>query len=278
MEILLSVALVTRNRPERLKSVLKSLFNQRILPFEVIISDDSDSEQSIALNKELSDIYSCKYITGPRKGLYANRNFGAKHCTGTHIRTMDDDHEFPENHLQLCLDAIRTDYDAVWVIGEYTHLDEQRPLPPPVPGQLHPRGFSYKPKDMNRYFGISCGASIYPKSVITNEILNLENYKFGILYLEYGARLYNSGYRINFLDTTYIIHNSYDTSAPSAEVVNGAKVFSMLMFSFFHNPLFFNKLKTILQIAIDLSKNRYSTKLFIYSYNEFKFYSTALKP
>src|SRR3954454_3566516 len=97
--IKLSVALVTRNRPDSLRRTLESLKQQSLQPYEVIISDDSDNETLIAVNNELAQKYSCRYIKGPGKGLYANRNFVARHCSGTHIRTMDDDHEFPENHL-----------------------------------------------------------------------------------------------------------------------------------------------------------------------------------
>ncbi|MFM6022178.1 MAG: glycosyltransferase family 2 protein, partial [Dolichospermum sp.] len=42
--ILLSIALVTRNRPESLERCLKSLRSQNVQPFEVVISDDSDIE------------------------------------------------------------------------------------------------------------------------------------------------------------------------------------------------------------------------------------------
>src|SRR4051812_34264064 len=98
-DILLSIALVTRNRPKSLERTLQSLRIQKIWPHEVVISDDSDIEAAIKQNKRLALLYACKYIKGPGRGLYANRNFAAKHCSGTHIRTMDDDHEFPENHL-----------------------------------------------------------------------------------------------------------------------------------------------------------------------------------
>ena len=276
MQILLSIALVTRNRPQRLETVMSSIIRQYSNPFEIIIADDSNSEDCITENKAIAHKYGCKYLSGPQRGLYANRNFVAKQCTGTHIRTMDDDHEFPENHFKYCLEAIQLDCDAIWTIGEYTHLEMIRTLPAPVPGQLHAKGYAYKPENMDEYYGISCGASIYPRSVIDKCILNIEIYKFGIVYLEYGARLLNRGYRIRHLDATYVIHNSYETSAPSSEVVNEAKVFSMFMLSFYNKPTFYNKILTFTQIAADVIRNEYSITLVKRAYNEFKNMSKQL--
>src|SRR4030095_1228767 len=131
--IKLSVALVTRNRAESLARTLKNLSRQILQPYEVIISDDSDIEVMVALNIELALRYGCKYIKGPGRGLYANRNFVAKQCSGTHIRTMDDDHEFPENHLIECLRAIKEEPKTIWTIGEFYPTDKVRNLPAPVP-------------------------------------------------------------------------------------------------------------------------------------------------
>lgn len=93
-EIRLSVALVTRNRVGSLRLTLRSLQQQETPPYEVIVSDDSDNE-SAAQTQELVQEFGFVYLRGPQRGLYANRNHVALACKGTHIRTMDDDHEFP---------------------------------------------------------------------------------------------------------------------------------------------------------------------------------------
>jgi glycosyltransferase involved in cell wall biosynthesis len=250
MEILLSILIVTRNRPDSLERTLLSLTSQDYKPFEVIISDDSDIEELIESNKRLAHKYGVGYITGPRNGLYANRNHVAKKSRGTHFRTMDDDHEFPAMHFQECIKAIIESPDAILTIGEYFPSDYSRPLPAPVPGQLHPRGFSYKPQEMSMYYGISCGATIYPKEVVDRNILNSELYKFGILYLEYGARLSKLGYSIKHIQNTYVIHH-YDEgkrSESSMKIINGARIFSMLMLSFEHKPTLINKFLTITEL------------------------------
>lgn len=262
-EIRLSVALVTRNRAESLARTLASLDRQWPKPHEVIISDDSDIDSEVAVNSALACEYSYKYVRGPRRGLYANRNFVARLCVGTHIRTMDDDHEFPENHIADCLIAINKEPGTIWTIGEFYPSDKIRTLPAPIAGQLHPRGYSYSPKEIKDYYGISCGATIYPRSVVDKNLLNLEIYKFGILYLEYGARLFKKGYTIKPLNTTFIIHH-YDEnnrSVSSNDITNGAQVFSMIMLSFYHMRTLKNILLTSLEIVKNLLLQKYTLKV-----------------
>lgn len=261
--IYLSIAIVTRNRPDSLNDTLYSLSNQTVHPAEIIVSDDSNIPE---LQKETADVakrYGCKYYRGPKKGLYANRNFVAQKCTGTHFRTMDDDHQFPPDHIAKCVEAIMGEPDTIWTIGEYFPENKVRNLPPPIAGQIHPRGYSYTPKNLLNYYGISCGATIYPRTVIDKNILNMECYQFGMLYLEYGARLYKSGYTIKPLSKTYIIHhyNKNCASIDSSDTIRGAEIFSMLMFSFNHMKSFRNRCVTVLEIIKKVIINRYSLRI-----------------
>lgn len=273
-QILLSVAVVTRNRPDSLERTLRSLSGQTPQPYEVIVSDDSSSDDMIEATKRIVHAYGYKYLKGPGKGLYVNRNFVAKHCTGTHIRTMDDDHEFPEYHIQRCIDAIRIDPEVILTIGEYNPWDTDRTVPvvDRLPGQLDARGFAYMPKDTDSYFGISCGASIYPRSVIEKGIMNIESYKFGILYLEYGARLYKKGYKIKPLNTTYVVHHGEknDTVIASSKIVLSARLLCMMLFSFKHFPSLKNKFLTVNQIARELLQRKYSFKLVEEAYHNYE--------
>lgn len=272
--ITLSIALVTRNRPESLQIVLESISKQNVQLHEIVISDDSNDDESIRQNKVLADKYRCKYNSGPQRGLYCNRNFVAKLCTGSHIRTMDDDHEFPENHFIKCLEAINEEPEVIWTIGEYLQKHINRPLPSPIAGQLHPRGFSYLPNDMNEYYGISCGGTIYPREVIESENLNSEFYYFGIIYLEYGARLKKLGYTIKSLRSTYLIHNDQQTTATilTKQIINEAKIFAILCFSFSHQPTLKNKFLTVAQITLDFVTNKMSIKTFLSAVSNYKIF------
>lgn len=62
--VLLSVALVTKNRPASLERTLASLRAQEVQPFEVIISDDSNPDKVPAI-EALARGFDCSYSRGP---------------------------------------------------------------------------------------------------------------------------------------------------------------------------------------------------------------------
>jgi glycosyltransferase involved in cell wall biosynthesis len=244
----LSVALVTRNRPASLRRTLASLRLQDTQPWEVVVSDDSDDDlarhiEAIALRSE------CRYVRGPRKGLYANRNHAAVATTGTHIRTMDDDHEFPPGHLSHCLRAIEQHPEDVWIIGELLP-DALVPRAVDCPGQLHPRGFSVVPPDPERCWSLADGASIFPRAIFDSGERYAEFFVFGASYLEFGSRLHWRGRRIRQLRETYVIHH-YDASARSfldPRIDLASRVFAMLSHSFIYQPTAANRLLTVAQL------------------------------
>ena len=264
----LSVALVTRNRPESLIRTLKSLRSQRVQPWEVIVSDDSESLFQERV-REIATEYNCQYIKGPMRGLYANRNHVARACTGTHIRTMDDDHEFPDKHIEECLKAVELDPTSIWIIGEYLVGQMNLTRPVDCPGQLHPRGFSVTPADPQNCFALADGATIYPRKIFDEGNFFLESFKFGAVYLEMGSRLFWKGYRIRHLATTYILHH-YEPATRSftnIEIDLSARIFAMLCHSFMYQPTIRNKTLTTLEIVrlclthLHLARSIFSTGL-----------------
>ncbi|MES2828469.1 MAG: glycosyltransferase family 2 protein [Bacteroidota bacterium] len=276
----LSIGIVTRNRPSSLAATLKSLYSQYVNFYEVIVSDDSSEESAIHENRKIADFYNCKYIKGPQKGLYANRNFVALACKGTHIRSMDDDHIFPEGHIKACLDAIDLEPETIWTIGEYSPKHNvPRIKPYPKPGQLHPKGYAFIPeKSGDEYYGISCGASIYPAIVFQNKILNVEYYKFGTVFLEYGARLKYLGYTIKVLDTTYIFHDDIQTSAVlvTNSVLIEARIHSVLCMCLIYKPTLGNKFLAIYQIIKDLIIGGLTLKALVSAFKNYKITKSTL--
>ncbi|MCL4543415.1 MAG: glycosyltransferase [Chloroflexi bacterium] len=250
----MSVALVTRNRPDSLGRTLQSLREQGEQPWEVVVSDDSDDAQA-ARTAAVAATYGCRYIRGPRRGLYANRNHAALSCTGTHIRTMDDDHEFPAGHMAACSQAIADAPGTVWVIGEYLPQDCQLGTPR-YPWQLSPRGFSVPPLDSDSCHGIADGATIYPRSIFDAGIRYFDGFLFGSAYLEFGCLLHWLGYRTRRLRTTHIIHH-YDEQTRSfsaAGIVEPSRYFAMLCLALLYEPNLHNTPLCVAQFALELAR------------------------
>lgn len=250
----ISVAVVTRNRPTSLERTLRSLRAQRAQPDEVLVSDDSDEQHAVE-TRTVAAAYDCRYVTGPRRGLYANRNSAALLCTGTHVRTMDDDHEFPEGHWEQCQTAVQEHPDSIWIIGEIvpteglTKTDE-------CPGELHPRGFSVPPHNRDHTWAIADGASIYPIAIFRGGLRFSEAFRFGASYLEFGSRLHSLGYRIRYLRGTYIVHHAdfSNRSFNDPEEDLAAKSFAIMSHSFAHQPSLLNKLQTSAELLRDVAR------------------------
>ena len=276
---------MTRNRPASLERTLKSLRKQSTQPWEVIVSDDSDKEFSAEV-AVLAKKYECRYLPGPQSGLYANRNHVASACLGTHIRTMDDDHEFPLEHNSKCLEAIIQEPSAIWVIGEiYPGQDSNNQLSP-CPGHLHPRGYSVMPPNPQWSWAISDGATIYPREIFDCGLRFIDDYKFGAAYLEFGSRLHRLGYRIRHLTTTHIIHY-YDPQTRSFLDVNidlSSRFCAMLCHAYLYQPKLINKMLCMLEMLKQLSIHRLTalrailagTKGFVKQRNTFSNYKKML--
>ena len=211
--IRLSVALVTRNRPASLERCLTSLRAQVDQPFEVIVSDDSSSEIVPAI-QQIAGRFGCIYFRGPLRGLYANRNFAAVRCRGTHIRTMDDDHILPPDHLSRCVAAVQTDRNAIWTTGEHGFIKGRSVGIAKTAGQLGPSGVGEPVKDVDDNWGIADGSTIYPREVFDRGFRMIEDFGFGSSYLEFGAYLYRHGWKCRCIPGAVVEHHAIALSQP----------------------------------------------------------------
>ncbi len=203
--IQLSVALVTRNRPESLRRCLRSLRTQNPQPCEVIVADDSDAIFAPDA-AALATAYDCRYVTGPRRGLYANRNCAARACRGTHVRTMDDDHTFPDGHFARCLAAVHSDPRAVWTTGETSYLNGLHYDTATTANQLHPSGVGCAVSNPDDNWAIADGSTIYPREVFARGLWMVEEFAYGSSYLEFGALLHRCGYRSRCIRGALVEH------------------------------------------------------------------------
>jgi glycosyltransferase involved in cell wall biosynthesis len=277
MSIQLSIAIVTRNRPESLTKTLNSIINQTVKPFEVIISDDSDDDIATEVKNLVSE-YGFKYFRGPQKGLYANRNFVAKQCQGTHFRTMDDDHTFTNDHFEKCFECLKTDTSSIWILGEYfPDKIDYNMINPPIPGQLNINGVSSAPINNQNSWAISCGGTIYPLSIIKQGIYYCELYSFGNLHLEYGARLYKLNYRIRLISNTFIIHNIYENKRSYCLGKKEIEInfFLSLCYGLLYFPSLFNKFQLVIIFIKLIFKNKF--KIFFTCLDSFKVFQNFKK-
>jgi|SRR5208337_3522728 len=249
----LSITLVTRNRPESLVRALRSILGQTAQPFEILVGDDSSTDQADNV-RAVAEEYGARYVRGPQRGLAANRNHLIGFAKGTHVRTMDDDHELIEGHLERCAEAIRSDPEAVWVIGESSSDASGCVYQPSCPGQLTARGVTASPPDPDACWALADGATIYPRAVFDRGLRLPEMFPFGHAYAEFGSRLHWLGYRIRYLPTTYVIHHYHESVLRRDSVwygdrklITASRLFAALSHSFIYQPTLANRTWAVLE-------------------------------
>ena len=106
-----SVALASYNGENFIQEQLLSIINQSHIPDEIVISDDSSNDQTIAIIKELLKDSPVQFkILENNINLGLNKNFSnaVKHCSGEIIFLADQDDLWLENKIEKMLPFFNT--------------------------------------------------------------------------------------------------------------------------------------------------------------------------
>ncbi|MFQ5865395.1 MAG: glycosyltransferase family 2 protein, partial [bacterium] len=115
----LSVIIPTKNRTKDLVLTLRSVFAQTRQPDEIVIVDQSHSNDTQCTVNDLIDELQIQtniiYILDSRiGGLSQAKNKGFEHCQGSYILILDDDLTMPPNYIETCLSKIQ---NTTWLDG-----------------------------------------------------------------------------------------------------------------------------------------------------------------
>lgn len=237
-DVKISVALVTRNRPESLARCLASLRAQSVQPFEIVISDDSNQVEAAKINRQLALKWKCRYIEGPKRGLYANRNHVALACQGTHIRTVDDDHTFPQGHFERCIEAVKSEPHFIWTTGEISIFSGRVIGRAETANQLEPAGVGGPVHCLDDNWAIADGSTIYPAEIFRRGWFMVEEFGYGSSYLEFGAYLYRLGFHSRCLKGELVEHQHNTITNPNRnpEPDFASYLFASLCYNLFFKP------------------------------------------
>lgn len=127
-----SVAVVTptRNRPESLSRLLRSLEGQYRLPDEVILVDASEPPLDPTILQREHPKLQLHYLP-MQPSVCAQRNAGIRQARCSHILLCDDDMELPPNYVQDLLDFLESHPQAGCVTGVLLEPSGGEPVPSP---------------------------------------------------------------------------------------------------------------------------------------------------
>ena len=125
MKPLISICIPAYKNETFLNVLLKSIEVQSFINYEVIVSDDSPSDEVEILCQKFAEKFKLIYHKNqPAKGSPANWNTAIKMATGEWIKLMHDDDWFADGHsLQSFVDAAITNPDAGFIFSGYSNYD-----------------------------------------------------------------------------------------------------------------------------------------------------------
>jgi hypothetical protein len=122
---LVTVVLPTRDRPELLRRAIDSVRTQRYEHWELLVVDDSGTEQTHELVAEFGD-ERIRWLSSDRGGVCDARNRALAEATGTLVAYLDDDNLMDCAWLQAIAWAFETYPDADVLYGAFVIDDPAR--------------------------------------------------------------------------------------------------------------------------------------------------------
>ena len=97
-----SIVIITRNRPEEVRTVVHDLMSQTSVPEEIIIVDASDEKLDVSDLQESSEGTVVKVLNS-RPDICKQRNMGLQSACGEIVTFFDDDVRLPKNYCEVVL-------------------------------------------------------------------------------------------------------------------------------------------------------------------------------
>lgn len=151
---IVSVIITSYNREFCIEEAIQSVLNSSFDNYELIIVDDSSTDNTQSIILEYSQRYQqIRFFKNPQNlGEYENRNLAASYATGQYIKYLDSDDIMSVDCLEIMVSKMEENPEAA--IGLISYLDESPNL---YEGALLPHQLYY-----NFYFKgnlINCGPS-----------------------------------------------------------------------------------------------------------------------
>jgi len=117
----ISVVIPTRNRARDLERCIKSLLNQTLPPYEIIVIDDDSSDNTSIICKK----YSVKYIKNSKRMLQSyGKNIGIKKSNSQLVAFIDDDCVAYNTWLEELLKALKNNEKNGIVGGRIKNMSD----------------------------------------------------------------------------------------------------------------------------------------------------------
>ena len=124
--ILLSIIVNTFNCENYLKQCLESIKKQLSVESELIVIDDSSTDNTFKIiESELYDLSNCSYYSIEHSGISNSRNFGISKAKGTYIMFVDGDDYIIENSLNKIIKYLKLNEFDLTLFNTIKYFDSK---------------------------------------------------------------------------------------------------------------------------------------------------------
>ncbi len=194
-----SLAICTMNRPVELGRCLTSVTASRLLPDQILVSDDSNTPELQSATAAVAGKHSAvRYLEGPRKGLSANRNNCLRWITGDLVVFVDDDVVLDPGFLEAGVRRYMAECDAAGTSRIILTGHEIRPDGAYYPSFLTFLGFYAAGDPGGGRINATCINSTLFPSGLFREALFDEAILFGAEERDISLHALSLGYRLTY--------------------------------------------------------------------------------
>ena len=222
-----SVIVALYNKEKNIKKCITSLINQSLKEIEIIVVNDSSTDNSLEICKSFKDKRIRIISNKTNKGIGYTRNVGIKHAKGEYLAFVDaDDYvdkQMYETYYNYCvnneIDLLNTDYYKI-IKGHKNLFKTNR----------------FELCNINNNVNIinlinygPCNKLVYSKIVKDNNILFDENNKYEDAI--FVAKTINYAKKIGYLNKAfynYVIHSESETTTVDERVFDIFKVMDQI--------------------------------------------------
>jgi GT2 family glycosyltransferase len=198
-----ALCICTRNRPVELRRALRSVVASSVQPAHIVVSDDSDHELRAKTADVCRELARVAYVTGPRRGLAANRNNCLSRVPADVdvVLFIDDDVVVPREFIGSAGQAFRHAPDCTVVTG-FEYRDGFRVVPHNISFWGHQEK---RPSSAEDLHAICINATAFPRSLFDSVRFD-ELLRYGSDEIDICARAEKAGFRVLFDPALFVYH------------------------------------------------------------------------
>ena len=114
MSDLISIIIPTYNRSKLIERSLKSIEEQTIKNYEIIIVDNYSTDNTSSVVKSFSHLPIKYFVVDNNNNIARSRNFGIKNSNGNIIAFLDSDDYWHAKKLETCYKKINEGFDFIF--------------------------------------------------------------------------------------------------------------------------------------------------------------------